>query len=293
MPLAQGSSRAVISQNIREMVAHGHPRDQAVAAALRSAHYQPKRRDDGGGIAGPEEIANLQQASPAYQGMVQRYSSMPEERLRELAVMLRGSPQASVIERVLSEKQAQPVQQRRGGRTPKRAGGGGAPVMAASQATPWWTRTEAYRANKPGIFLQGATPGRADKVHTFAPPGAHIIPADVISGMGEGNSLNGAIKMEKMLQSGPYGTAPAPMRRGSMGMPSRRGAGHFARGGSDDQTPVALSDGEFCVWPHWVAHFGGGNPKEGKRKLNDFIVSERKKHIKTLSKLPGPVKEGT
>lgn len=37
MPLKEGSSREVISHNIREMVAAGHPHDQAVAAALRSA----------------------------------------------------------------------------------------------------------------------------------------------------------------------------------------------------------------------------------------------------------------
>jgi hypothetical protein len=37
MPLAKGSSRAVISENIREMMASGHPRNQAVAAALSEA----------------------------------------------------------------------------------------------------------------------------------------------------------------------------------------------------------------------------------------------------------------
>lgn len=37
MPLHKGSSQAVISQNIREMRAAGHPEDQAVAAALNKA----------------------------------------------------------------------------------------------------------------------------------------------------------------------------------------------------------------------------------------------------------------
>ena len=39
MPLAPGSSNAVIHHNVREMVSAGHPVRQAVAAALRSAHY--------------------------------------------------------------------------------------------------------------------------------------------------------------------------------------------------------------------------------------------------------------
>lgn len=37
MPLTKGSSRAVISKNIREMIASGHPHKQAVAAALSNA----------------------------------------------------------------------------------------------------------------------------------------------------------------------------------------------------------------------------------------------------------------
>lgn len=42
MPLKSGSSRAVISSNIHEMVAAGHPVKQAVAASLRNAHYKRK-----------------------------------------------------------------------------------------------------------------------------------------------------------------------------------------------------------------------------------------------------------
>ncbi len=47
MPLEPGKSRATIEQNIREMVNAGHPANQAVAAALHTAHY--KRRAHHGG----------------------------------------------------------------------------------------------------------------------------------------------------------------------------------------------------------------------------------------------------
>jgi hypothetical protein len=44
MPLLKGSSREVISQNIREMVQAGHPQKQAIAAAYRQAGESKKRR---------------------------------------------------------------------------------------------------------------------------------------------------------------------------------------------------------------------------------------------------------
>jgi hypothetical protein len=37
MPLKKGKSKAVVSQNIREMVHAGHPQKQAVAAAMKKA----------------------------------------------------------------------------------------------------------------------------------------------------------------------------------------------------------------------------------------------------------------
>jgi hypothetical protein len=44
MPLERGSSRAVVSRNISEMVRAGHPQRQAVAAALRTARRDQRRK---------------------------------------------------------------------------------------------------------------------------------------------------------------------------------------------------------------------------------------------------------
>jgi hypothetical protein len=44
MPLKKGKSRATISHNISEMVHSGHPRRQAIAAALKKAGKSRKKR---------------------------------------------------------------------------------------------------------------------------------------------------------------------------------------------------------------------------------------------------------
>jgi|SRR5579872_914810 len=54
MPLHEGKSKEVIAKNIHEMVASGHPHDQAVAAALHNAHPNGGKNMAEGGEVKPD-----------------------------------------------------------------------------------------------------------------------------------------------------------------------------------------------------------------------------------------------
>jgi hypothetical protein len=62
MPLHKGKSKKVISENIEEMQASGHPHKQAVAAALHNADPQgikaPTKMKGGHRSSGKREGAN-------------------------------------------------------------------------------------------------------------------------------------------------------------------------------------------------------------------------------------------
>lgn len=45
MPLKPGSSKKVISENIRTEIRHGKPREQAIAIAMRKAGKSRLKRD--------------------------------------------------------------------------------------------------------------------------------------------------------------------------------------------------------------------------------------------------------
>ena len=62
MPLKKGSSKATISSNIKEMVKFGHPKKQAVAAALDTA------RKSGANIPRPPSKGGSKGQARAHKG---------------------------------------------------------------------------------------------------------------------------------------------------------------------------------------------------------------------------------
>lgn len=134
--------------------------------------------------------------------------------------------------------------------------------------------------------LMGSTPGRADKLPIHVPNSSHVIPADVVSALGSGNSQFGHRLLSGMFRnSKPLKT----ISRNWMKSPPRPHLTMKA-GGNAGSVPIMASDGEFVISPEDVAHVGGGDHKRGHALLDKFILHVRKHNIKKLQSLPGPAK---
>ena len=185
----------------------------------------------------------------------------------------------------------------RGGaiRRAKRAAGGGAGISPSMQS-PWWTRSEAHAADHPSGLINSPVGGRSDHLPINVPGGSYVIPADVVSGMGQGNTMAGAHAFDSMIHSGPFGTKlPMPKIGGTLpkppAAPKMVAAQHFSRGGRTNKghIPIIVAGGERIVSPEEVAQLSGGDVKKGHQMLDDFVVACRKHVLKHTAKLPGPV----
>jgi hypothetical protein len=301
MPLASGHSQGVVSSNIREMMASGHPQAQAVAAALSNARRHPRAANGGivgfqaGGAPGLEPTTQTQ--NPTAQGIIQRLAQLPTEKLQEIAAQGGASPVSGIVQRVLQARRFQPAptaspmppqqqvpSQPQPGAMPTMQGGG--PIVPGS-------RPEGQGQTG---FIHSPIPGRTDLIHTRAPVGSYVIPADVVSGIGEGNSLAGAALLQQALSTGPFGShlrrgggvgIPAPPPRFTtplLGPPASRG------GRSDAPQPILAAGGEFIVPPMVVRSWGGGSEKRGHDLLDHWVVKKRTEIATKMTKLPGPKK---
>ncbi len=110
--------------------------------------------------------------------------------------------------------------------------------------------------------------GRTDHIPLDVPGESFVIPADVVSSLGEGNTLAGMKVLERMFAK-------------PQGVPQR------AKGGA---VPIVAAGGEYVVPPEVVTSLGGGDTKRGMQIMRHFVLNARKEAIKTLSQLPGPVR---
>lgn len=116
--------------------------------------------------------------------------------------------------------------------------------------------------------ISGKTDGRADKLPVSLPAGAYVIPADIVSALGEGNTAAGFKKLDARF--------PAGKRR-----VARRDGG---------AVEAIVSDGEFVIPPEEIRKLGGGNLDRGHAALDLFVKATRQAHIARLQRIPDPNK---
>lgn len=119
--------------------------------------------------------------------------------------------------------------------------------------------------------------GRTDHLPVNVPSGSYVIPADIVSAMGEGNTMAG------FKAAGIIFKTPEHMK----GLPHIR----RAAGGSADTVPIVAAGGEYVISPEDVVYLGEGSLTNGHRMLDEFVKQYRAKTVKTLKALPGPRKD--
>lgn len=117
--------------------------------------------------------------------------------------------------------------------------------------------------------IHSHVPGRTDHIPTKIQSGSYVIPADVVSGIGEGNTVAGYGILDHLF-SKEYGSTKAPRSTG---------------------VPVVVAGGEYVVPPEVVQALGRGDIKQGHDVLDKFVVAMRSKIIKEMKALPGPRKD--
>jgi hypothetical protein len=237
MPLVPGSSSAVRSQNIAEMIRAGHPRNQAIAASYANAEKHPRAE---------------------------------------------------------------------GGLVPHLAGGG-VPNLglgpSGGMAAGMDLRQGARSLYHPGGFLNSSVAGRTDHLPLAVPADSHVIPADVVSGLGEGNSLHGAGMLDRVFHAGPWGTQAIKSGGAHLNIRAPKPM-HFATGGYPEKTTeIMAAGGEFVCRPEAVRRIGEtlkrrDPEKYGRRdamklghdRIDEFIVKARHHIVNVMRRLPGPVR---
>lgn len=130
--------------------------------------------------------------------------------------------------------------------------------------------------------------GRTDHLPMHVKAGSYVIPADIISAMGEGNSMAGfKVARDIFSAKAPYGQKGMPYA--ASGLPYGVSTPGKAAGGATDGVPIVAAGGEYVISPEDVIGLGG-SLDDGHKVLDHFVKKMRKNTIKTLKSLPGPAK---
>ncbi len=143
--------------------------------------------------------------------------------------------------------------------------------------------------------------GRTDHLPMHVDSGSYVIPADIISAMGEGNTLagfkiaNSVFGQGSQVKGRPYRVDNEPYNAeepmyGASKMPYGMTKAHGGNVKNAGAVPIVAAGGEYILSPESVMRIGKGNLDYGHKILDSFVKKMRAKTIKTLQKLPGPKK---
>jgi hypothetical protein len=133
--------------------------------------------------------------------------------------------------------------------------------------------------------IHSAVAGRTDHLPMQVAAGSYVLPADIVSAMGEGNTMAG-FKSAKSLFGGTPGESSF-----DEGAPGEQA---FANGGAAQGVPIVAAGGEYVIGPEDVARLGqrhGGDINDGHKILDHFVRKYRAKTVQLLKSLPGPKKD--
>lgn len=140
--------------------------------------------------------------------------------------------------------------------------------------------------------IHSAVAGRTDHLNMHVPSGSYVLPADIVSSFGEGNTLAGFKHVKRMFSGTPYGSSGMPYGANSgpygADMPGKARGGSTAISGPP--VPIVAAGGEYVLTPQEVMDAGGGDLDAGHKALDEFVNRSRRQLVKTLRKLPPPKK---
>jgi len=162
---------------------------------------------------------------------------------------------------------------------------------------------EVPKVKAPGPYHEGpihsSVAGRTDHLPMSVESGSYVIPADIISGMGEGNTIAGFKHAKRIFSGLPRAAGNTPYR--GVGGPYDAGPHPYdessanpygmAQGGATDGVPIVAAGGEHVVTPDQVRAVGAGDLDRGHRVLDKWVLRMRAELIKTLKHLKPPRKD--
>jgi len=137
--------------------------------------------------------------------------------------------------------------------------------------------------------IHSSVAGRTDHLPMHVPSGSYVLPADIISASGEGNTIAGFKHAKRVFGGNPYGgsgATPYGQGKGPYGM-AKGGHAH----GDEQGVPIVAAGGEYVLTPDEVRDCGGGDLDMGHKVLDEFVLRKRKELVKTLKGLAPPKRD--